>query len=65
MIGQVVDDMVRIRGMIGSDAEEYVRMGTPMERMQTMDEVADMVAMAILAPGYMTGSVLEAPGGAG
>ncbi len=64
MIDQVLENMTRIRDMPWDDARTYVENGTPMKRMMTMREVAQMIEMAIIAPMYMTGAVLEAGGGA-
>jgi NAD(P)-dependent dehydrogenase (short-subunit alcohol dehydrogenase family) len=54
----------RLRGMEFKEAEQYARSATPMMRNQSKEEVARMIMMAIDAPQYMTGSILEAPGGA-
>ncbi len=65
MIKQVIDSMISLRKMSEEDATEYVQKGTPMGRMQIMDEVAEMIGIAVLAPKYMTGHVFEASGGGG
>lgn len=64
MIEQVINIMMQLRSISKKEATDYVKNGTPLGRMQTMEEVARMVQMAIEAPDYMTGAVMEAPGGA-
>ncbi len=63
MMNYAMQRMLMLRNMGEKDAIDYINAGTPMGRMQTMSEVAEMVYMAFLAPDFMTGSVIEATGG--
>lgn len=63
MINEVIDRMVDLRGMSRVEADEYNANAVPLKRRQTMSEVAQMIAMALEANQFMTGSVFEAPGG--
>ncbi len=65
MVVDILRDMQRIRGMTAEEADKYNSEAGPLMRRQPMEEVAQMVAMALDVPQFMTGSLLEAPGGAG
>ncbi len=62
MIEEVIDEMCRMRNMTPEKARAYVESGTPLRRMQSMEEVAKMIEIGLHTPEYMSGTCIEAPG---
>ena len=65
MIDQCVSDLQRTRGWTKDQAERYIEKGSAIERLCTHEEFYQGVRMLMTAPPYMTGSIIEYPGGTG